>query len=113
MPPIARLISLGVLTTLIVALGITFYQVLAPFLLPLFLAWVTAILCRPLYLWAVEQTNGRPRLAAGFTTAALLLVVLLPLALGTIFAAAQLLGLAKDVLRREDELRQRLSDLTS
>ncbi|HEX6985499.1 MAG TPA: AI-2E family transporter [Planctomycetaceae bacterium] len=113
MPPLARLISLGILTTLIVALGITFYQVLAPFLLPLFLAWVTAILCRPLYLWAVEKTNGRPRRAAGLTTAALLLVVLLPLALGTFFAAAQLIGLARNLLDREDELRGRLTELTA
>jgi predicted PurR-regulated permease PerM len=112
MPPLARLISLGILTTLIVALGITFYHVLAPFLLPLFIAWVAAILCRPLYLWAVERTNGRYRLAAGLTTAALLLVVLLPLALGTVFAAAQLIGVAKNLLNREDELRQRLTDLT-
>jgi len=94
MPPVARLISLGILTTLIVALGITFYHVLAPFLLPLFLAWVTAILCRPLYLWAVEKTKGRNRLAAGLTTGALLLVVLLPMVLGTVFAAAQLIDLA-------------------
>ncbi|MGC1273639.1 MAG: AI-2E family transporter [Planctomycetaceae bacterium] len=113
MPPLARLISLGILTTLIVLLGITFYQVLAPFLLPLFLAWVTAILCRPLYLWAVERTGRRPRLAAGLTTAALLLVVLLPLALGTVFAAAQLIGVATNLLDREDDLRQRLTDLTS
>lgn len=98
MPPLARLISLGILTVLIVALGITFYQVLAPFLLPLFLAWVTAILCRPLYLWCVEKTNGRPRLAAGLTTAGLLLVVLLPLVLGTIFAAAQLIEVARETV---------------
>lgn len=94
MPPVARLISLGILTTLIVALGITFYHVLAPFLLPLFLAWVTAILCRPLYLWTVAKTKGRSRLAAGLTTAGLLFVVLLPMVLGTVFAAAQLIDLA-------------------
>lgn len=98
MPPLARLISLGILTVLIVALGITFYQVLAPFLLPLFLAWVTAILCRPLFLWCVARTNGRKRLAAGLTTAGLLLVVLLPVVLGTIFAAAQLIEVARETI---------------
>ncbi len=113
MPPLARLISLGILTTLIVLLGITFYQVLAPFLLPLFLAWVTAILCRPLYLWSVDRTGNRPRLAAGVTTGALLLVVLLPAVLGTIFAATQLIGVATNLLDREDELRQRLTQMTS
>ncbi len=94
MPPLARLISLGILTVLIVALGITFYQVLAPFLLPLFLAWVTAILCRPLYLWCLRKVNGRARLASGLTTIGLLLVVLLPLVVGTVFAAAQLIEVA-------------------
>lgn len=111
MSPVARLISLSILTTLIVALGITFYHVIAPFLLPLFLAWVTAILCRPLYLWFVSKSNGRPRVAAGLTTVLLLLVVLLPLVLGTVFAAAQLVGLGRDLLQREDEFRQRLDEL--
>jgi hypothetical protein len=113
MPPLARLISLGILTTLIVVLGVVFYQVLAPFLLPLFLAWVTAILCRPAYLWTVKQTNGRERLAAGLTTTAILLVVLLPIILGTVFAAAQLVGLARNLLRSEVDVLDRFHELTA
>lgn len=98
MPPVARLISLGVIATLIVGLGITFYHVLAPFLLPLFLAWIVAIVCRPLYLWAVRKTQNRPRWAAGFTTAGVLLVVLLPIIVGVVVATAQLLSSAEAAL---------------
>ena len=98
MPPVARLISLGILTTLIVALGITFYHVLAPFLLPLFLAWIVAIVCQPLYLWCVKRTKDRPRLAAGLTTTGILLGVLLPLAIGTVIAATQLISTAQAAL---------------
>src|SRR5690606_274418 len=98
MPPVARLISLGVIATLIVGLGITFYHVLAPFLLPLFLAWIVAIVCRPLYLWAVRKTQNRSRWAAGFTTAGVLLVVLLPIIVGVVVATAQLLSSAEAAL---------------
>ena len=55
----ARLISLSVLLTLIVVLGITFFRVIAPFLLPLFLAGVVAVLSQPLFLYFVRRTNGR------------------------------------------------------
>lgn len=110
MPPVARLISLGILITLIVALGITFYQVLAPFLLPLFLAWIVAIVCRPLYLWCVRRTNNRPRLAAGITTTGLLLVVLLPFSLGTVFASVQLIQLAQTTLAADANWRTTLNE---
>lgn len=98
MPPVGRLISLGVIATLVVGLGIAFYHVLAPFLLPLFLAWIVAIVCRPLYLWTVRKTRDRPRWAAGLTTAGVLLVVLLPIIVGVVVAAAQLLSSAEAAL---------------
>ena len=58
-----RVVSLSVLLTLIVILGLTFYKVLAPFLLPLFLAAVFAILCQPIQDYFVARTGGRLRLA--------------------------------------------------
>ena len=45
----ARLVSLGILVLLIIVLGVTFYHVVAPFLLPLFVAGVVSLLFRPLY----------------------------------------------------------------
>jgi predicted PurR-regulated permease PerM len=92
----ARIITLTVLVTLIVILGVTFFQVIAPFLLPLFLAAVVAIISQPLYRFLVRRTGNRPRVAAGLTTAAVILSVLTPLLVGTFIAAVQLFELAHD-----------------
>ena len=43
-----RMISLSVLLALIVLLGGMLYKVIAPFVLPLFLAAVLAVICQPL-----------------------------------------------------------------
>ena len=74
----ARIVSLSIMLTLIVALGITFFRVIAPFLLPLFVAGVAAVLCQPSYGKLVARCNGRSRLAAGLMTTAILLVILVP-----------------------------------
>ncbi|MEX0718010.1 MAG: AI-2E family transporter [Planctomycetaceae bacterium] len=94
----ARIVSLAVLALLIVFLGITFYRVVAPFLLPLFLAGVLAILCQPLFRWFVRKTNGRVRWGAALTTLAVLVMVLVPLIVGTVIAAVQLTSLGRDFL---------------
>lgn len=91
----ARVVSLTVLTTLIVILGFTFFRVVAPFVLPLFLAGVTALMFRPLYHWFVAKTKQRPRLAAGLTTATVLLILMAPLLLTTVFGALELARLAQ------------------
>ena len=54
---LARVISLGALAGLIAFLGVTFYKVVAPFLLPLFLAAVVAVLCRPWYMRTAPETE--------------------------------------------------------
>ena len=64
----ARLISTSVLLTLIVVLGITFFRVIAPFVLPLFLAGVVTLLCQPVFRSFLDRTNGRVRLSGGLTT---------------------------------------------
>lgn len=91
----ARLVSLILLATLIVFLAITFFQVIAPFLLPLFLAGVLAILCRPLYLRCLGWTRNRSGWAAGLTTLIVLLILLIPLTAGMIAATTQLYALAQ------------------
>jgi predicted PurR-regulated permease PerM len=98
MPPMARIVSLSVLTVLIVFLGIMFFQVIAPFLLPLFLAGVLAVLCRPVYRYFLMKTKGRSRLSAGFTTVSVLAVFLIPMLVGTLIASMQLFTLAQDTL---------------
>ena len=96
-----RVVSLSVLLTLIVALGLTFYQVLAPFLLPLFLAAVFAILCQPIHEYFLGRTGGRIRLASGLTTAAVISTLLVPLVVGIVLASMQLFVLATDLANRD------------
>lgn len=92
-----RMVSLGVLLALIVILGITFYQVLAPFLLPLFLAAVMAIVCQPLHRRVLRSTGPRPAIAAGVTTGLIVGLLMLPLLVTTVLAAGQLLQLTDQV----------------
>ncbi len=91
---IPRLVSLAVLLVLIVLLGSTFYQVIAPFLLPLFLAAVLAVICQPLQRYFLKRTGGRPAWAAALTTIAVAAMVVGPLVIGTFVAAVQFLDLA-------------------
>ena len=92
-----RIVSLSVLLTLIVVLGITFFKVVAPFLLPLFLAGVVAILAQPLFKHFVKRTKGRVRLASGITTSVIMTAILLPLIVATALASLQLYAFALQV----------------
>ena len=85
-----RLVSLILLATIIVVLGLTFYKVVAPFLMPLFLAGVVALLFQPVFHRVLTWLPGRPGLAAGLTTTLVLVIIMVPLSLGTISAANQL-----------------------
>ena len=91
-----RLVSLGVLLVLILFLGVTFYQVVAPFLLPLFLAGVVTVLCQPLHQRFVQRLVDKPRLAAGMTTAAVLVIILVPLLVGVLVATLQLYSISQE-----------------
>ena len=97
-----RLISLGVLLVLIIFLGITFYQVVAPFLLPLFLAGVVTILCRPLHGRILRRLPDRPRLASGLTTGSVLAIILVPLLVGGLVATLQLYSVAREAIGSAD-----------
>ncbi len=99
MTQIPRLVSLGLLATLIVLLGLTFFHVLAPFLLPLFVAAVLAMLSQPLHSRILEYTKGRSAVAAGLTTAIVLLSLMVPLTLGTVLAARQMYTIGSRVLQ--------------
>jgi len=110
-----RLISLGVLLVLIIFLGITFYQVVAPFLLPLFLAGVVTILCRPLHGRILRRFPDRPRLASGLTTGSVLAIILVPLLVGVLVATLQLYSVAREAIGSADWDQQlsRLSRIAS
>ena len=108
----ARFVSLGILTLLIIILGITFYHVVAPFLLPLFLAGVVSLLFRPFYRACLEKVGNRPAWAAGITTAITLAVILIPAIAGTFFATSELLALGKTI-RTSPEVKKTIQELQS
>ncbi len=91
MTSMPRIVSLVILTTLIIFLGITFYQIVAPFLLPLFLAAVTAVWCQPLYAYFQRKCRGRDGLAAAVTITVVCLTLFIPMTVGVLSAARQLI----------------------
>src|SRR5262249_4098729 len=99
MAQMARLVSLLLMGAVIVMLALTFYHVIAPFLMPLFLAGVLAVLCQPLYRRILKWTKDRTAVAAGLTSVAVLIIVLVPATLVTGAAASQLYHTAQQNLR--------------
>ncbi len=75
----ARVVSLVVLVIVLLATAGLFFEVMANFLLPLFLAVLLVIMFGPLYRWFRNHCNGHDRVAALLTTVSILLMVLIPL----------------------------------
>jgi predicted PurR-regulated permease PerM len=76
---VPRVISFIVLLAIVQLVGAVFFQVMAQFLVPLFLACVLVVVFEPLHRWILMQLPRWPRLAALLTTVMILLSVLLPL----------------------------------
>lgn len=87
--PISRYISFGLLLAVIALVSILFYEVMAQFLVPLFLAALLVVIFRPLHCWIDKKCGGRERLSALLTTASVLLVVLVPMGILLVMAAAE------------------------
>lgn len=75
----ARLVSFIVLAAIIIVFAVLFFQVMAQFLLPMFLAVILVVVFRPVHQWFILKCGGRVRTAAGLTTAAILMIVLAPM----------------------------------
>ena len=93
----ARYVSLLIITALILCLGATFYQVLAPFLMPLFLAAMASLLVQPVLRYFMQRWPNRRPLAAAATTVIFLAPVMLPLLAVILIGGYQLLNLAGDL----------------
>jgi predicted PurR-regulated permease PerM len=76
---VPRVISFIVLLAIVLLVGVVFFQVMAHFLVPLFLACVLLVMFQPLHRWILRRLPKHPRVAALITTVLILLVVLLPL----------------------------------
>lgn len=85
-----RLVSLSVILCLILFLGITFFKVIMPFILPLFLAAVVAMISQPLMNYFIRRTRGHVRIAAGLTTTLIVSAILVPLCVGIFLGSLQL-----------------------
>lgn len=85
-----RFISLIVLAALIACLGLAFVQVVQPFLLPLMVAAVVAILSQPLFRYFMRYTRQQRAWAAAITTGVMVGGVTGPILLATILGAWQL-----------------------
>lgn len=86
----SRMVSLVVLIGVIIVIGILFFKVMAAFFVPLFFAAVLTVIFRPLHERILKRCNERRHLAAGLTTGAILLIVLVPAI--SVFALAVIEG---------------------
>ncbi|MBN2474024.1 MAG: AI-2E family transporter [Pirellulales bacterium] len=89
----SRIVSFVVLVAILLVMAALFFQVMASFLLPMFLAVLLVIMFGPLHRWVVAKCKGRIRLAAGLTTAAILLILLIPVLLILVPATVQGFGI--------------------
>jgi len=104
-----RLVSFGLLLTVIILLTIVFYKVMAGFLIPMFLAALLVVIFEPFHQWFLEKCKGNEPLAAGLTTLSILLTVLVPI--GLLFALA--IGEGQSLFRqyRSPQLAQSVVDV--
>src|SRR4029078_10403421 len=88
----ARFVSLLVLVAILVIVSIIFFQVMAGFFVPLFLAALLGVVVQPLYRLALVKWRAYRDVAAGLTTTLVALIVLLPI--GLVVSTATLEGLS-------------------
>lgn len=95
---LTRYVSLAILVLLLVVLGATFIRVIVPFLLPLFLAAVVALIANPIYRYFLGRTGDRPRMAAGLATGGLVMAIIVPIFIGVTIGALQMFDVAERIL---------------
>ncbi|MBN2577573.1 MAG: AI-2E family transporter [Pirellulales bacterium] len=74
----ARIISFVALMAIMLVIAAVFFQVMADFILPLFLALLLVIIFGPVHRWFQVKCQGHDRIAAGLTTLFILVLFLVP-----------------------------------
>lgn len=97
-----RLVSLALVTLMIIFLGIMFFHVIAPFMMPLFLAGIVALLAQPIQAYYEKKTNGKTQLAAGLTTGSVLVGITVPVVIVVLIATFQVFFFVSDVLESDN-----------
>ncbi len=85
-----RWVSLAVVSVLILFLGLMFFKVIAPFLLPLFLASIVAMLVQPIQAYFERKTKGHTQISAGLTTGSVIVGFSVPMVLAVLLATLQI-----------------------
>jgi predicted PurR-regulated permease PerM len=91
-------LSLLLLLGTVVAIGVLFFQVIRPFVFPLFFAGVLAVLFRPLFLWVNRCFKDHRRIAAIIVTLIVIAVFLLPISGVLTLAGVQLTNAGRELL---------------
>jgi predicted PurR-regulated permease PerM len=105
----SRFVSFLVLVAILVLISIIFFQVMAGFLVPLFLAALLGVIVQPLYRWTLTQCRGYRHVAAGVSTFLVAVIVLLPI--GLVIMTATLEGISLVDRLQLGDVRQRLDKL--
>ncbi len=117
----SRKFSFWFFVAAVIAVGVFFFRIVEPFLFPLLIAAVLTLLFRPLYDQLVQMMRGHQRLAAAAAAGLVLLVFVLPVAVGGILAAQELISLTNSLVEeatppepspaeeRLDSIREQLS----
>jgi predicted PurR-regulated permease PerM len=96
-----RIVSFAIVLGLVVLFGLLSLQVMAAFLLPLLLAGMLVVIFSPLHRAIQKRFRGPQWVAAGLTTIAVLVIVLVPLGVLVVRAGSD----AMTLLRTPDGLR--------
>jgi predicted PurR-regulated permease PerM len=76
---VARIVSFVALVVVLLVIGGLFLQVMAGFLLPLFMALLLVVMFGPLHRWFERKCGRHDRIAAMLTTGSIMALVLIPL----------------------------------
>jgi predicted PurR-regulated permease PerM len=118
----SRVVSFVVILVCVLLVTTAFVWVMAPFLLPIFLAILLTVMFRPLHNRLCKRCGGRNRLAAALTTIAVIVIVLAPLLIITARAASEGYmvasridkeALGKEGAQRADAALERLRELAA
>lgn len=98
-----RNVTFGFFVAAVVAVGIYFFRMVQPFLLPLLMAGTLALLVQPVFERAVALMRGRRRVAAVVVCTGVVLLVVIPVFLVLGFATQELIQYGGEVVEEVKE----------
>jgi predicted PurR-regulated permease PerM len=110
---VSRWGSFIALAAIVVVFAFLFYTVMAQFLLPIFIALVLVVICKPLHRRVMARVGNRTAVAAAITTTIVLCAFLVPIGFLSSLAIVEAVGLADKLSQPEtlyelQEMRNRI-----